>query len=90
MGGRTYAARMRRVDFYFHDGCLSQPSILSLAKDIEAAYPRWSVGIHPLVDDEVNALGFQVLPTITINGLRVVSGMPSKAWLLETIRMCDH
>ncbi|HNT37396.1 MAG: hypothetical protein AB7P24_16870 [Nitrospira sp.] len=80
---------MRRVDFYFHDGCLSQPSLLSLAKDIEAAYPTWTVTIHPLSADEVNAMGFTILPTITINNVPTAFGTPCREWLLEAIRMCE-
>jgi len=80
---------MRRVDFYFHDGCLSQQSVLRLAKDIETTYPRWTVAVHPLLDDDMKALGFHVLPTVAINGVPIGSGIPSKEWLLETIRMCD-
>lgn len=80
---------MRRVDFYCHKGCLSQPSILLLAKDLEAAYPRWTVTVHPLSNDDMKSLGFHVLPTVAINGVPIGPGMPSKAWLLETIRMCD-
>jgi hypothetical protein len=81
---------MRQVDFYFHDGCLSQRSILLLAREIETTYPTWTVIVHPLLEDEVKSLGLQVLPTVTINGVRVASGMPSKEWLLETIRVCDQ
>lgn len=81
---------MRRVDLYFHDGCLSQPSILSLAKDIEATYPTWTVTVHPLSVDEVNAMGFTILPAIAINGVPTAFGTPTREWLLETIRMCDQ
>ncbi len=81
---------MRRVDLYFHDGCLSQPSILSLAKDIEAAYPTWTVTLHPLSVDEANAIGFKALPAIMINGVATLFGTPSREWLLEHIRMCDQ
>lgn len=78
------------MDFYFHDGCLSELSLLSLAKDVEAAYPRWSVEIHPLSDSEAKSLGFQVLPAISINGVPIGTGIPSKKWLLEAIRKCAH
>lgn len=80
---------MRRVDFYFHNGCLGEPSILSLARTIETAHPGWTVELHPLSDDEVKSLGFQVLPTVVINGIPIKPGMPSTEWLLETIRLCD-
>lgn len=60
---------MKRVDFYFHDGCLSEPSILQLAKDVEAAYPRWTVAVQ---DDDVKAMGFKALPAIAINGVPTV------------------
>lgn len=81
---------MRRVDFYFHNGCLSQPSLLRLAEDIETVYPSWVVAVHPLSDDKVKSLGFQFLPTVAINGAPIRSGMPSKEWLLEAIRMCEQ
>lgn len=81
---------MRRVDFYFHDGCLSQRSILSLARDIETAHPTWTVAVHRILEAEVNAMGFKALPAITINGVPAVFGTPSREWLLETIRMCDQ
>lgn len=81
---------MRRVDLYFHNGCLSQPSILSLAKDIEAAYPTWTVTLHPLSVDEANAIGFKALPAIVINGVTTLFGTPSREWLSEIIRMCDQ
>lgn len=81
---------MGRVDFYFHDGCLSQSSILLLARDVETAYPKWTVTVHPLLEDEVKAMGFTALPAITINGAMTAFGTPSREWLLETIRMCDQ
>jgi hypothetical protein len=81
---------MRRVDLYIHDGCLSQHSILSLAKDVEVTYPTWTVTVHPLSVDEANAIGFKALPAIAINGVPTVFGTPSREWLLETIRMCDQ
>lgn len=81
---------MQRIDFYHHNGCLSRRSILSLAKVIETAYPRWTVTVHALLEDDLKSLGFEILPTIAINGVQVVSGMPSREWLLETIRMCDQ
>ncbi len=90
MDGPVYIAHMRRVDFYFHDGCLSQPSILLLAKDIEVAYPAWIVTVHPLLEDEIKTMGFQTLPAIVINGVPAAFGTPSREWLLEIIRMCDQ
>jgi len=81
---------MRRLDFYFHDGCLSEPSILLLAKDIEVAYPEWVVTVHPLLEDEVKPMGFQTLLAIVINGVPAAFGTPNREWLLEIIRMCDQ
>ncbi len=81
---------MQRVDFYFHDGCPSHPSLLSLARDIATLYPAWAVALHPLSENDLAALGLRILPTVTINGVRVAAGMPSREWLLETIRMCDQ
>ena len=81
---------MRQVDFYFHNRCLSQQSIQLLAKDVEAAYPRWTVTVHPLSDNEVETIGFNTLPVIVINGVPTVFGTPSRRWLLETIRKCDQ
>ena len=72
MNRLAYASRMKRVDFYFHDGCLSEPSILQLAKDVEAAYPRWTVAVHPHLDDDGKAMGFKTLPAIAINGVSTV------------------
>lgn len=80
---------MRRVDFYFHNSCLSQQSILRLAREVETAYPEWTVTVHPLLENEVQAMGFKALPVITINGVPTVFGAPSREWLLETIRMCN-
>jgi hypothetical protein len=77
---------MRQVAFYFHDGCLSQQSILLLARDIQSAFPTWTVTVHRLMEDKMKALGFKVLPVISINGVPVVFGTPSREWLLETIR----
>ena len=81
---------MQRVDFYFHDGCPSQPSLLSLARDIATLYPTWAVALHPLSGNDMDSPGLQILPTVTINGVQVAAGMPSREWLLETIRMCDQ
>lgn len=81
---------MQRVDFYFHDGCPSQPSLLSLARDIETLYPTWAVTVHPLSEDELKAMGFKALRAITINGVPTVLGTPNSEWLLETIRVCDQ
>ena len=76
---------MRHIDFYFHEGCLSEHSILLLAKEIERACAAWSVRVHPLAEDDVKALGFAILPTIAINGRVIASGLPEEAWLLAKI-----
>jgi hypothetical protein len=76
---------MRRIDFYFHDGCLSQPSLLLLAKDIEALYPTWTVTVHQLAGHDLEALGFPVLPAVVLDGQIVATGIPSKAWLLQKV-----
>ncbi|MFO0699494.1 MAG: hypothetical protein U0236_09710 [Nitrospira sp.] len=81
---------MRRVDFYFHDGCLSQLAIRLLAKEIETAYPTWTVTVHPLLATEVIVKGIKVLPAVAINGALIYFGIPSKDWLLETVRTCDQ
>jgi hypothetical protein len=80
---------MRRVDFYFHKGCMSQQSVLLLAKELEQSYPDWHIAIHPLLEHEVKALGFHVLPTIVMNGSTVAAGIPKKDWLLERMKECE-
>lgn len=76
---------MRQVDFYFHNSCLSRQSIRLLAKDVEAVYPSWTVTVHPLTDQDIERLGFSVLPVVLINGQTVATGMPSKEWLLRKV-----
>lgn len=76
---------MRHIDFYFHEGCLSECSILLLAQEIERACTTWSVRVHPLGENNIQALGFAVLPTIAINGHVIASGMPKEAWLLAKV-----
>ncbi len=53
-------------------------------------YPTWAVALHPLSENDLATLDLRILPTVTINGVRVAAGMPSREWLLETIRMCDQ
>jgi hypothetical protein len=76
---------VQRIDFYFHEGCPSEHSILLLAKEIEQVCAAWSVRVHPLAGSDVKTLGFAVLPTIAINGRVIASGMPKEAWLLAKI-----
>lgn len=76
---------MRQMDFYFHDSCLSRQSILWLAREIQQDCPAWHIAIHPLLEHEASALGFQVLPITMINGSTVAAGIPKKDWLLERI-----
>jgi hypothetical protein len=76
---------MLRVDFYFHDGCLSQPSLLLLAKDVEAAYPAWTIAVHPLLENDVETLDLSVLPAVAINGHVAGTGLPNKEWLLKKL-----
>ena len=78
------------MDFYFHDGCLSQQSILLLAKEIQQDRPAWHIAIHPLLEHEAKALGFHVLPTIVINGSTVAAGIPKKDRLLERMKECEN
>ena len=81
---------MRQMDFYFHDGCLSQQSVLLLAREIEQDCPDWRITIHPLLGHEAKALGFHVLPTIVMNGSTVIAGIPKKDWLLERMKECER
>jgi hypothetical protein len=76
---------MQRVDFYSHDGCPSQQSILLLAKDVKALYPTWTVMVHRLAENDIDSLGFLVLPAVAINGQTVATGIPSKEWLLKKL-----
>lgn len=76
---------MRQVDFYFHDRCLSEQPILSLASDVREQHPRWTVTVHQLTDQDIERLGFSVLPVVLINGQTVATGMPSKEWLLRKV-----
>ncbi len=80
---------MRQLDFYFHDHCLSRQSILLLAGEIEQGCPDWHIVVHPLLEHEVKALGFLVLPTIVMNGRVVTTGIPEKDWLLERMKECE-
>jgi hypothetical protein len=81
---------MRQVDFYFHDGCLSQQSVRLLAREIQQDCPAWHIALHPLLKEETQPLGFHVLPTIMINGNTVASGVPKKGWLLEKMNECER
>ena len=81
---------MRQIGFYFHDGCLSQPSVLLLAREIQQDCPDWHIMIHPLLGHEAEALGFHVLPTIVMNGSIVTAGIPKKGWLLERMKECER
>lgn len=76
---------MQRVDFYFHDRCLSAQPILSLASDVREQHPGWTVTVHQLADNDIERLGFSVLPVVLINGQTVATGVPSKEWLLRTV-----
>jgi hypothetical protein len=81
---------MRQMDFYFHDDCLSQQSVLLLARELRENCPTWHIAIHPLLEHEANDLGFQVLQTIVINGSAVAAGIPKKDWLLERMKECER
>lgn len=74
------------MDFYFHDGCLSQQSVLLLAREIQQDCPDWHITIHTLLEHEAKALGFHVLPTIVMNGITVAAGIPKKGWLLKRMK----
>lgn len=76
---------MRHVAFYFHDKCLSEQPILSLASDVREQQPTWTVTVHQLTDQEIERLGFSILPVVLINGQTVATGMPSKEWLLRKV-----
>jgi hypothetical protein len=45
------------MDVYFHDGCLSEPAILLLARDIARDCPTWKIAVHPLLEHEAKARG---------------------------------
>ena len=81
---------MRQVDFYVHDDCLSQQSVLLLARELRQNCPTWQISVHPLLQHEANALGFQILPTTVINGSAVAAGIPKKDWLLEKMKECEN
>jgi hypothetical protein len=81
---------MGQVDFYFHGGCLSQQSIHLLARELQQNCPTWQILVHPLLQHEAEALGFQILPTTVINGRTVAAGIPKKDWLLERMKECER
>ena len=85
-----YCVVMKQMDFYFHDSCLSRQSVLLLAREIQQDCPAWHIAIHPLLEHEVKALGFHVLPTIVMNGSTVAAGVPRKDWLLERMKECER
>ncbi len=85
-----YCPVMKQMDFYFHDNCLSRQSVLLLAKELQQDCPAWHIEIHPLLEHEVKALGFHVLPTIVMNGSAVATGIPKKDWLLERMKECER
>ena len=89
-GTIDYCPVMRQMDFYFHDSCLSRQSVLLLAREIQQDCPAWHIAIHPLLEHEVKALGFHVLPTIVMNGSTVAAGVPKKDWLLERMKECER
>ena len=80
---------MKQMDFYFHNGCLSQQSILLLAQEIQQVCPAWHITFHPLLEHEAQALGFHILPAIVMNGNTVTDGIPRKEWLLERMKDCE-
>ncbi len=79
---------MRQMDFYFHDGCLSEQPILFLAREVRRECPSWTIVIHPLLEHEAKAMGFDALPIIVMNGETLATGIPKKDWLLE--KMGEH
>ncbi|MDN5940988.1 MAG: hypothetical protein L0H94_03805 [Nitrospira sp.] len=85
-----YSPVMRQVDFYFHDGCLSQQSILLLTRELRQNCPAWHISAHPLLEHEAKALGFQILPTTVINGSAIATGMPKIGWLLDRMKECEN
>ena len=88
-GTIDYCPVMRQMDFYFHGSCLSRQSVLLLARDIQRDCPAWHIAIHPLLEHEVKALGFHVLPTIVMNGSTLTAGIPKKDWLLKKMKECE-
>ncbi len=76
---------MQRIDFYLHNGCLSEPSVLSLARDLLELYPTWTVTVHQLGGNEAATKGFPVLPAIVINDQTVATGVPNKDWLRQKV-----
>lgn len=85
-----YCSIMQQMDVYFHDGCLSHRSLLSLAKELQRDCPAWSIVLHPLLEHEVTSLGFFILPTIVINGSTIATGLPNKDWLLKKMSEYDR
>lgn len=81
---------MRQMDFYFHDSCMSQQSVLLLAREIQQECPAWHIRIHPLLEHEARMLGFHILPTVVMNGSTLAAGIPTKNWLLERINECER
>ena len=84
-----YSFVMRQIDFYFHDGCLSQQSVLLLTKELQQHCPAWQISVHPLLEHEAKTLGFQILPTTVINGRAVAGGIPTIGWLLKRMKECE-
>lgn len=89
-GTIDYCSTMRQMDFYFHDSCMSQQSVLLLAREIQQDCPNWHIMIHPLLGHGAKAMGFHVLPTIVMNGSTVAAGAPKKDWLLERMKECER
>ncbi len=77
------------MDFYFHAGCLSQQSVLLLAKELQQDYSDWHITIHSVSSHEAKELGFHLLPVIVMNGSTVAAGIPKKDWLLKKMKECE-
>lgn len=77
---------MALLEILVHQGCMSERSARTLARDIQQELPAWHIDVRSAEKRDTESLGILVFPAIVLEGRVLVTGIPQKDWLLARLR----
>ena len=80
---------MAKLEILVHSGCLSEQSARTLAQAIRQELPAWEVDVRSPEQRDIQTRGIAAFPAFLVNDRIVSTGVPTKDWLLNELRMWE-
>ncbi len=81
---------MARLDILVHRGCLSEPSIRTLASELKLDLPHWDISVRAPTHCDEDLHGTIISPAFLVNDRVLVTGLPKKDWLLSRLHAWEQ